>query len=668
MLEEDKRQFARYRKQSLCDVRIGSELHKGKVVDYSNGVGILIKKVPELVKGAIAEIEILDYEIKFSGEVVWTEDFGYQLRVGFRRLNNLRGNLKHYRLIDILLGLSKSRKTGILEIIVGSTVKKIYIDNGLKIFAVSTNTNDRLGEYLLTQGKITLEEYNQASYLVEKKGQRLGQVLIDLGYLKPSDLAPSVQHQVEEIIMGLFNIDEGIFEFKEVPLPTDEPIKLQVSTPNLIYKGIKRINSFPMIDKMCPPLDTVFNLAKDPLPLFQSLDILDADKKVLSYVNGIHPLKGILTLSHTSNFETLKSVIALMTIGLITIKGENDTPVKLPLEVIFGEPDKTQPVEPDEETQEEVTTDIGAGAAEMTDTQTNIVEKQENVKEPTKEEESAVPALPEAPASEITDEDSHDDESADVNAEATEWAVEYTNMVENQENMKASDEEELAISTPPEVPVSEINEDTHSEEMASLRAESAEETIEHVKTSESISKMNVISESHLSFIDEHDEIQAENITEQTDEKQSITYTAGYVNETSGVPEPAAMESEMAAAAGEEAYVQMNDMTSENTSTDVLPNTVLQNDESADTAAKPKSRKILIISIVMIIILVGAIVPIIYEYITMPLSPPAVTTIKKSESLSPVNNEASEKVNAGMPQDKSSFPVFREDAIKKFLNE
>jgi hypothetical protein len=468
--------------------------------------------------------------------------------------------------------------------------------------------------------------------------------------------------------MGLFNIDEGLFEFKEVPLPTEEPIKLQISTPNLIYKGIKRINSFPMVDKMCPPLDTVFNLTKDPLPLFQSLDIVDADKKVLSYVNGIHPLKGILTLSHTSNFETLKSVIALLTIGLITIKGENDTPVKLPLEVLFGEPDKTQPLKPAEETQEEGTTVIGAGAAEMTDTHTNIVEKQENVKDPTKEEESAIPTSPEAPASEIPEEDAHAEESVDVNAEATEWTVEYTNIVENQENMKASDEEESAISTPPEAPVSEINEDTHSEEMASLRAESAEETIEHVKTSESISQMNVISESHLSFIDEHDEIQAENITEQTDEKQSITYTAGYVNETSGVPEPAAMESEMAAAAGEEAYVQMNDMTSENTSTDLLPNTVLQNDESADTAAKPKSRKILIISIVMIIILVGAIVPIIYDYFTMPLSPPAVTTIKKSESLSPVNNEASEKVTAGMPQDNSSFPVFREDAIKKFLNE
>ena len=159
MKEEDKRQFARYSKESLCDVVVDSEIYKGKTINYSDGVGVLMKNVPQLVKGTLADIRILDCELEFGAEVVWREEVGYHLKVGFKRVDNLKGNLKHYRLVDILLGLSKSRKTGILEVITGSTVKKIFIENGLKIFAVSTNTNDRLGEYLLTQGKITLEEY-----------------------------------------------------------------------------------------------------------------------------------------------------------------------------------------------------------------------------------------------------------------------------------------------------------------------------------------------------------------------------------------------------------------------------------------------------------------------------------------------------------------------------
>ncbi len=464
MKEEDERQFARYVKESLCEITLGSEIFKAKVVDYSDGVGVIIKKNPLLTKETQVTIRILEYEIEFEAEVKWTEDIGYHQRIGFRRLDSLRGNLKHYGLVDILLGLSKSRKTGVLQIIIGSTVKEIYIENGVKIFAVSTDTNDRLGEYLLTQGEITLEEYNQASYLVEKKGKRLGQVLIDLGYMKPSDLAPSVQRQVEEIIMSLFNIGEGRFEFKEGPLPMDEPIKLNISTPNLIYKGIKRINSFPMIDKMCPPIDTVFNLSKNPMPMFKSLILEYADKKILSNINGINPLKTILSLSDINNFETLKAVISLYTIGLITIKGADEIPAKLPLEIIFGKPSDIQPEEVREETGGEYKSSF---------------ENQEQNTEIVKEEVSGY-ALHEPPVQEVADTPQEDKAAASDEVDF-EGIVEYTNVVENEKQMdKIAREEKSEESIPQALNVPESSEGTDHIEEASSIAEIVDEAVEYL--------------------------------------------------------------------------------------------------------------------------------------------------------------------------------------------
>ena len=84
MRENDKRRFTRYTNESLCEVIIDSEIYKGKVVDYSDGVGVLIKKIPQLIQGALADIRITDCEIEFGAEVAWTEDFGYHLRVGFK--------------------------------------------------------------------------------------------------------------------------------------------------------------------------------------------------------------------------------------------------------------------------------------------------------------------------------------------------------------------------------------------------------------------------------------------------------------------------------------------------------------------------------------------------------------------------------------------------------
>jgi hypothetical protein len=167
--------------------------------------------------------------------------------------------------------------------------------------------------------------------------------------------------------LSLFNIDEGSFEFKEGPLPVDEEIILDISTATLIYKGIKRINSVSMVEKMSPPLDSAFNLSQNPLHIFKSLTLEFSDKKILSYIDGINTLKAILTLSPSSKFETLKTIITLLNIGLIHIKGKDEIPATPPLEMIFGEPEKGASEEllekvPEEETRIEFEEEIRAKA------------------------------------------------------------------------------------------------------------------------------------------------------------------------------------------------------------------------------------------------------------------------------------------------------------------
>jgi curved DNA-binding protein CbpA len=345
MGEEDKRNFKRYKSQSECEIRINSETYKGRVLDYSDGIGALIEYTPQLTKGVQVDIRILDSDIEFKGEVVWTKEVGNYLRVGFKRIDTLKGSLKDFKLSDILIGLQRGTKTGILEIRSGSIIKKIFVKNGDMIFAASNQEDDRLGELLLKEGKITLEDYDRASFLVKKTGQRLGKILVDLGCLTPKELFWAVRHQIEEIILSLFTITEGSFEFQEGPLPTEEMITLQISAANIIYNGIKRINNFVYIKQMCPPLDAILNLSPNPLNIFQSLTLEEPDKKILSYVNGMYSLKTILSLSLSTDFETLKTICALLSIGLIKVKEKDEAPVELPIEEILGEPEEEAPKE-----------------------------------------------------------------------------------------------------------------------------------------------------------------------------------------------------------------------------------------------------------------------------------------------------------------------------------
>ncbi len=340
MLKIEKRRFKRYESQSKCEVRLDTGTYKGKILDYSDGVSVIIENAPKLALGAQADIKSLDSKIELKGEVVWVQEFDDYIKVGFRRADYLKGSLQDFKLPDILNSLQRNTKTGILIVESGSVVKKIFIKDGDVKFAASNNENDRLGELLIREGKITRKEHKEADALLKTTGERLGKILVDLRYLKPKEIFQAVQRQIEEIILSLFSLEDGEFEFQEGPLPAKELITLRISTANLIYSGIKRINNVQYLQQICPPVDAVLNFSQCALNIFQYFTVDEPDKKILSYVNGKNSIKMILSLSPSSYFETLKTIHAFLSIGLIEVKKEAEAPVVHPIEEVINEPDK----------------------------------------------------------------------------------------------------------------------------------------------------------------------------------------------------------------------------------------------------------------------------------------------------------------------------------------
>ena len=74
--------------------------------------------------------------------------------------------------------------TGILTLVSGGARKALYVKDGRVVFASSNLPNDRLGEILIREGKITVEEY-EASIKAISKGKRQGKVLVEMGALSP---------------------------------------------------------------------------------------------------------------------------------------------------------------------------------------------------------------------------------------------------------------------------------------------------------------------------------------------------------------------------------------------------------------------------------------------------------------------------------------------------
>lgn len=313
----------------------------------------MVNDDPPISKGTVVDIDIPDLNVRTTGEIVWIKRLPSVVRVGVKKLGPLSGLLKDFRIADILLDLQRNRKTGVLLLKSNSILKWIYFKNGEMIFSASNQAVDRLGDILLRERKINFMQYNHSVDILKKTGKRQGTILVELGYLKPKELVLAVQHQVEEIILSLFDLEMGEFEFKEGPFPTDEVITLKLSAANLIYRGIKRINNIARIRDETPAVDAILGLSPDPLNLFQSVILDEIGKNVLSYINGKTPIKDILSLLPFSELDTLKTIYALLSIKIIEIKEEGKSSVEgITFEDIIKEPEIKVPKEIIERTED----------------------------------------------------------------------------------------------------------------------------------------------------------------------------------------------------------------------------------------------------------------------------------------------------------------------------
>ena len=318
MTLKDQRHFRRYSKDTDLILKFKNKSFKAKMINYSpHGISAVIENIAPVGKGDVVEITAGDPAVRIYGEIAWSLIDKSVLRFGVRNVGRIEGLTKDYALADILIGLQRSNRTGVLTIGSGEIVRKIYIRNGDIIFSASNQDQDRLGDILLKKEKINKDQFDQSVIEMKRTGQRQGMVLVRLGYLAPAELISAVQHQVEHIIEGLFELEDGRFEFQERPLPSEEVITLKLSAANLIYRGIKKISSISRIQMDLPAMDYPLNFSADPLDLFQDLKLDDAGKKIISLTDGKTSINDIISITQLDSFEALKTLYALLSIGTI---------------------------------------------------------------------------------------------------------------------------------------------------------------------------------------------------------------------------------------------------------------------------------------------------------------------------------------------------------------
>lgn len=234
----------------------------------------------------------------------------------------LEGNLKDFSLADMFRLLSSGSKTGTLYLENGDAQGRVCFKNGRVYFASSNWNRESLGRRLVKAGVITEKQLRQALGLQkiqkkEKAGRRLGQILVDEGYMDSKVLESFIQDQINDTLFDLFRWEDGELRFEADEVAEDEDIGVAVSVENIIMEASRRLEMWNRIRQKIPTMDTAFVMAGAPGDKSMEIHLKPKEWMLLCYLHGGRTVRELVELTGYNDFETAKILYGMYSAGLI---------------------------------------------------------------------------------------------------------------------------------------------------------------------------------------------------------------------------------------------------------------------------------------------------------------------------------------------------------------
>jgi hypothetical protein len=246
----------------------------------------------------------------------------------------LEGDLSRIQVPDVLNFVGMIRASGKLIFRHEKLERTIQWNEGEMIFASSNSPEHSLGQFLLRNGKITREQYEESAKRVNPN-MRHGKVLVQMGAISPNDLWWGVKNQTLEIVYSLFTWTEGTFALMPpVEAMTHERIVLQINPSTAIMEGIRRLDESARIRERITGTEMIFMKVAGTVPNFEELDMSEHEVEVYNYIDGTLTLRELIGKSNLTQFEVERILFQLLTARLIEEAPEEEefAPVFLDVE------------------------------------------------------------------------------------------------------------------------------------------------------------------------------------------------------------------------------------------------------------------------------------------------------------------------------------------------
>jgi hypothetical protein len=263
----------------------------------------------------------------------------------------LEGTIKDFGLPDIFQLIGLQRKTGILTLKNEKESVTVVFENGMVVMADSSakRLEDRLGNVLVKQSKLSKEKLEDALQTQKATLQRLGHILTAANAITPKDLKDALQVQVSQIVFKVFRWRDGEYHFAPTDsVDYDRENFNPMSADFILMEGIRMVDEWPIIEKKIPSMDIVFRAVVEPSMIEVGLGADDAsdgllagpsepkrsaasssnkirltpeEERIFLKVDGTRTVQGIIDATGAGEFEVCRILFDLLNRNIISSVG-----------------------------------------------------------------------------------------------------------------------------------------------------------------------------------------------------------------------------------------------------------------------------------------------------------------------------------------------------------
>ena len=264
----------------------------------------------------------------------------------------LEGTIRDFGLPDIFQLIGLQRKTGLLTLTNEKDDESVTVtfENGMVVMADSSarRLEDRLGNVLVKQGKITRERLDEALAVQKQTLQRLGHILASGSAITTKDLRDALQVQISQIVFRVFRWRDGRYQFAPAEaVDYDRENFVPMSTDFILMEGIRMVDEWPIIEKKIPSFDIVFRPVVDPslidvaaggtpdtsvaerrVPASATgrIRLAAEEERVFRKVDGVRTVQAIIDGTGTGEFEVCRTLFDFLNRNLIAPAGRGTAP------------------------------------------------------------------------------------------------------------------------------------------------------------------------------------------------------------------------------------------------------------------------------------------------------------------------------------------------------